>query len=187
MIRALGRGIGRIEAVAGVIAAAVMFLIMMIATADVGMRYIFNSPFSWAYDLIGLYLMTALFYLVLSATFAHHAHVSVDILQHYMSLKQRRICEVVICACAFFLFAAIAYAGADRAWTSFTDGDVLAGQIPWPTWPSIALVPLGAGLLALRLVLHVIGHIYTLITGVEIFALAPISSADEALEQGMVE
>ena len=48
-------------------------------------------------------------------------------------------------------------------------------------------MPLGAGLLALRLVLHVIGHIYTLITGVEIFALAPISSADEALEQGMVE
>ena len=34
---------------------------------------------------------------------------------------------------------------------SFAQGDVLAGAIPWPTWPALALVPFGCGLLALRL------------------------------------
>lgn len=39
-----------------------MFAVMMIVVGDVFMRYTFNRPFSWAYDLIALYLMAGLFY-----------------------------------------------------------------------------------------------------------------------------
>lgn len=187
MIRFIKTALQGIEGVADLLAAAVMFLIMVIAAADVGMRYIFNSPFSWAYDLIALYLMTGLFYFVLSGAFAHHAHVSVDILQHYMTPLQRRLCEIVICASALLLFAAITYAGAARALDSYIEGDVLAGLIPWPTWPSIALVPFGAGLLTLRLALHLIAHLVTLITGTETIALTPVSGSPEAMEREMAE
>lgn len=186
-MRKLIRVLDRIEDIAGLIAALVMFLIMVIATADVGMRYLFNSPFSWAYDLVGLYLMTALFYLVLSGTFAHHAHVSVDILHHYMSPVQRRICEVVVCATALVIFSMITYAGAGRAWESYVEGDVMAGMIPWPTWPSIALVPFGAGLLTLRLAVHLTAHLGALITGIETIELTPVSGSPEAMEREMVE
>src|SRR3546814_20377637 len=86
----------------------------------------------------------------MAGTFAHHAHGSVDILQHYMSPAQRRACEMLVCGSAMLLFAAITYAGAGRAWESYAAGDVLAGLIPWPTWPSIAPVPLGCGLMADR-------------------------------------
>lgn len=187
MILRLHLALGRLEEVTGLLASLVMFLIMVIAAADVAMRYLFNSPFSWAYDLVGLYLMTALFYFVLSGTFAHHAHVSVDILQHYMTPLQRRLCEVVVCASALVLFAVITYAGAARAWESFVEGDVMAGMIPWPTWPSIALVPFGAGLLTLRLALHFVAHLGALITGKETIELTPVSGSPEAMEQGMVE
>jgi TRAP-type C4-dicarboxylate transport system permease small subunit len=187
MIQGINRILQGIEEATGLLAALVMFLIMVIAAADVGMRYVFNSPFSWAYDLIGLYLMTGLFYFVLSGTFAHHAHVSVDILQHYMTPRQRRLCEIVVCALSLLLFAAITYAGAERALVSYSDGDVLAGLIPWPTWPSIALVPFGAGLLTLRLALHLVAHLGAVITGIETIELTPVSGSPEAMEREMVE
>src|SRR3546814_5945878 len=57
-MRQVIRGLGRLEDAAGILAAIVMFLIMVIATTDVMLRYVFNSPFSWSYDFIGLYLMT---------------------------------------------------------------------------------------------------------------------------------
>ena len=187
MIRAINRALQGIEEVTGLLATLVMFLIMIIAAADVGMRYLFNSPFSWAYDLIALYLMTGLFYFVLSGAFAHHAHVSVDILQHYMTPLQRRLCEIVVCASALLLFAVITYAGAVRALDSYIEGDVLAGLIPWPTWPSIALVPFGAGLLTLRLALHLVAHLGALITGTETIALTPVSGSPEATEREIAE
>src|SRR3546814_15061757 len=71
-MRQVIRGLGRLEDAAGILAAIVMFLIMVIATTDVMLRYVFNSPFSWSYDFNGLYLMTALFYLGLSGTLAHY-------------------------------------------------------------------------------------------------------------------
>ena len=79
MIAGALRLVSSVERVAGVVAAVALAAIMFIATGDVAMRYVFNKPFAWAYDLISLYLMVALFYLVVSGTYAHHAHVAVDI------------------------------------------------------------------------------------------------------------
>ena len=73
--------LGAMEKIASTIAAVFMFAIMIIVFGDVVMRYAFNRPFSWAYDLISLYLMAGVFFLVLSEAYASRAHVSVDILQ----------------------------------------------------------------------------------------------------------
>ena len=59
-----------------IVAAAFMFAIMIIVFSDVIMRYAFNKPFSWAYDLISLYLMAGIFFLVLSEAYASNTHVS---------------------------------------------------------------------------------------------------------------
>src|ERR1700730_12646656 len=89
------RVFGRVERLMALVAAFMMFAIMVIVAADVAMRYIFNSPFAWAYDLISLYLMGALFYFALSRAFAEGAHISVDILQYSMSENLRRICQII--------------------------------------------------------------------------------------------
>jgi TRAP-type C4-dicarboxylate transport system permease small subunit len=187
MTAGLMRLLARLEAVTGAIAAAAMFLIMMIATADVAMRYLFNNPFAWAYDLIAVYLMVGLFYFVLSGTFAHNAHVAVDILQGLMSPVMRRLCEITTCTLSAGLFALIAYAGAERAWASFVAGDVMAGIIEWPTWPSIALVPLGAGMLTLRLVLHALAHVLSLFSAEPVIAFVPVAGSPEAIDREMAE
>jgi TRAP-type C4-dicarboxylate transport system permease small subunit len=79
----------RLESVVSLAAVAALFAIMLIVVADVFMRYVLNSPFAWAYDLVGLYLLATVFFLSLSSTFAAHAHVSVDLLMHRLGPRGR--------------------------------------------------------------------------------------------------
>nr|WP_246736209.1 TRAP transporter small permease [Enterovirga sp. DB1703] len=160
-----------VEQAATWIAAAFMFAIMVIVAADVFMRYVFNSPFGWAYDLISLYLMAAVFFLVLSHAYLAGAHVSVDILQQTLPPKPFRVTELVTTAVSFAVFVLIAWVGWHRMADAFEQGDVLAGAIPWPTWPALALVPFGCGLLAVRLAIDFAGHLGSLLTGRDLIPL----------------
>ena len=171
-----------IEKVASTIAAVFMFAIMIIVFGDVIMRYAFNKPFSWAYDLISLYLMAGVFFLVLSEAYTERAHVSVDILQQKFSPSMIRLSEIVTCIVGITVFALIAWLGWLRAVDSFVSSDVMAGAIPWPMWPSVGLVPFGAGLITLRLTAHLIGHVLSLATGRAVIALPAAHAPRETFE-----
>jgi TRAP-type C4-dicarboxylate transport system permease small subunit len=180
MVRRIGGALARLEAAMTVAAAALLFTIMMLVVADVFMRYVAGRPFSFTYDLVGLYLMTGLFYLVLSHAQAAHAHVAVDILLTRFSVPGRRVAEIASCLAGGSVFALVTVAGYERALDNFVSEDVLAGAIPWPTWASAALVPLGAGVLVLRLALTLVGHVASLVTGEDLVDLPPLSTADLA-------
>lgn len=150
-MRRLGCILRAIERLATAVGSLCLLALMLIVTADVGARYFLNRPFVWSYDVITLYLTPALFFLVLSDSFRCGAQVNVDVLHRLLPRAVRRFTDALCDLLAFALFALIAYAGALRAVASFVNGDVTVGVVPWPTWPSAALVPLGAGMLALRL------------------------------------
>ncbi len=182
MLDGILKALATIEKIASTVAAVFMFAIMIIVFGDVIMRYAFNKPFSWAYDLISLYLMAGIFFLVLSEAYTSRAHVSVDILQQKFSPAMIRLSEIVTCVVGIIVFALIAWLGWLRAVDSFHSSDVLAGAIPWPMWPSIGLVPFGAGLITVRLVAHLIGHVLSLITGRALIELPAAHVAGETFE-----
>ena len=97
MLDGILRAVGTVEKIASTIAAVFMFAIMIIVFGDVIMRYAFNRPFSWAYDLISMYLMAGVFFLVLSEAYTSRAHVSVDILQQKFQPNMIRLSEIVTC------------------------------------------------------------------------------------------
>jgi len=176
------KGLTTVEKIASTIAAVFMFAIMIIVFGDVIMRYAFNKPFSWAYDLISLYLMAGVFFLVLSEAYTDRAHVSVDILQQKFSAPMIRLSEIVTCIVGITVFSLIAWLGFLRAVDSFVSSDVMAGAIPWPMWPSVGLVPFGAGLITLRLAAHLIGHVLSLATGRAVIALPAAHAPGETFE-----
>jgi TRAP-type C4-dicarboxylate transport system permease small subunit len=187
MIRRLQSALATIERIVTSVAVVCLFAIMLVVVADVFMRYVVNRPFSFTYDLVGLYLMAGLFYLALSDTFAIHAHVSVDILEHRFSPAVRRLCEIVTCLCGIAVFLLITWLGLLRAIENFVNGDVLAGAIPWPSWASAALVPLGCAVLTLRLVLHLVANGLSLATGRNLIALPPLSGTGTAAQESNFE
>jgi TRAP-type C4-dicarboxylate transport system permease small subunit len=180
MIKRAGDILAAIERALTVIAVVFLFVIMMLVVADVFMRYVVNRPFSFTYDLIGLYLLAGVFFLTLSDALREHAHVGVDILLHRFSPAGRRLSEIVTALVGLFVFVLISKLGFDRALDNFQQNDVLAGAIPWPTWISAALVPFGCGVLVLRLALQLVGNVLSLVSGRDLYPLPPITGIGEA-------
>lgn len=179
LIRNTERVVSYVEMALATIGAVLLFLIMAIVMSDVFMRYVFNRPYSWSYDLVGLYLMGALFYFSLSRTFALNAHIGVDILQTRMSTNMRRVCQIVIGVAACILFGVIAWVCGARALDDWLQDSVAAGAIPWPSWLSEIVVPVGSALLCVRGLVHAGAHASALAGGPEVIPLPPIAGTME--------
>jgi len=180
VIRRAGDVLYAIERTLTVVAVVFLFVIMVLVVADVFMRYVLNRPFSFAYDLIGLYLLAGVFFLTISDALREHAHVGVDILLHRFAPAGRRLSEIVTALVGLFVFVLISKVGFDRALDNFQQNDVLAGAIPWPTWLSASLVPLGCGVLVLRLALQLVGNVVSLVSNRDLYPLPPITGVGEA-------
>lgn len=174
--------LGVLERALTVIAAASLFAIMALVVADVFMRYVMNSPLSFTYDLIGLYLLAGVFFLTLSDTLRVHAHVGVDVLLSRAPPAGRRLSEIVTALTGLFVFTLICKVGFERALENYEQHDVLAGAIPWPTWISAALVPFGCGVLVLRLALQLVGNVISLASGRDLFPLPPMTDETRSFE-----
>ncbi len=180
MIRRAGDVLYAIERTLTVVAVVFLFVIMVLVVADVFMRYVLNRPFSFAYDLIGLYLLAGVFFLTISDALREHAHVGVDILLHRFAPAGRRLSEIVTALVGLFVFGLISKVGFDRALDNFQQNDVLAGAIPWPTWLSASLVPFGCSVLVLRLALQLVGNVLSLASNRDLYPLPPITGVGEA-------
>jgi len=180
VIRRAGDVLYAIERTLTVVAVVFLFVIMVLVVADVFMRYVLNRPFSFAYDLIGLYLLAGVFFLTISDALREHAHVGVDILLHRFAPAGRRLSEIVTALVGLFVFGLISKVGFDRALDNFQQNDVLAGAIPWPTWLSASLVPFGCSVLVLRLALQLVGNVVSLASNRDLYPLPPITGVGEA-------
>jgi TRAP-type C4-dicarboxylate transport system permease small subunit len=165
MYAAIDRLLAPIEKLLVSAAAIALAVIMLVISADATCRYLFNSPFSWTVELVGRYLMVFAFFAVISRAYTHNAHVRVDFLLHAIGPRWRHGLEALGALAAAVVFVLIAYLAAVRAGTSFSRGEILAGVIPWPVWPSSALVFLGAGLLSVRLIADGLAHAWSVATG----------------------
>jgi TRAP-type C4-dicarboxylate transport system permease small subunit len=123
---------------------------------DVALRYLFNAPLSWSYDLISIYLMGAAFFLALSETLRLNQHVAVDIFYLRLSVRMRRVWKLLGWSLSCVLFAVILALALRTSWSRWTADNVVAGAIPWPTWIPAAIAALGFALLLARLVLGVL-------------------------------
>lgn len=173
-ISVVDRVISKAERLYEAIADAAIFAIMLIVFSDIAMRYLFNSPIAWAYDVISLYLMAAAFFLSLSSTYSAHGHIGMDILIRMLPPQWRRVMEIVTCVLAIPLFGLMTVVGAERAYNHWVNHDAISGLIAWPTWIGAAMVPAGAGLLIVRLSFRLVGQIASLVRNNDVIELIPI-------------
>ncbi len=138
----LFKSLAAVERAVAAVAATLSIAIMLIVTCDVALRYLFNSPLTWAYDLISLYLMAAVFFLVLGDAHRAGAHVGVDILQQRFAPAARRLAALVTDLVGLAVFCLIAWFGGLRALDAFESADVLAGTTVIETLEGLAGISL---------------------------------------------
>jgi TRAP-type C4-dicarboxylate transport system permease small subunit len=157
-----------------------LFTLMCVVVADVSMRYFFNAPLQWSYEVISSYLMPGLFFLAVSHTLRAHSHVAVDILHNYVGRKTRYTFEVVASLLAAPAFAICAWMSAGVTLEDFRTAATSSSGLSVPTWTVSIFLPVGFGLLSVRLFLNAIGYLLSLSTRREVLALPPISGTEGA-------
>jgi TRAP-type C4-dicarboxylate transport system permease small subunit len=149
----------RIESISMAIAGVCFAAIAVITAIDVVMRYALNAPLVWAYELISDYLMVAIFFLAIGATQRRGQNIGVDILARRLPDRARAALAAVSLILMIVYVGLMGHAGWGVFLDAWDSGDVLAGVIPWPRWPALILVPIGAVLLLLRLIADLIANL----------------------------
>lgn len=142
-----------------------LMFIMLVIVVDVVMRYFFSAPLSWSYDLIGMYLVTLVFFLALADTFRRGGHIKVDLFETLRATRLFAAGEILGYCMALVFFALILKQMIESGVEGMLAGDVVDGAIPWPTWPPYLIAALGVALLMVRVSLNVIRRVAALATG----------------------
>lgn len=138
------------EARAADAAAIAMLAMVFIVTVDVMMRYSFNAPLSWSYDLVSMYLMPGAVFLMLALVQRNAHHVNVDIFYRLLPKPLQRAASIFAFLCCGVVMAIVTLLAAERAWTAIVNDEVVSGPIEWPVWIGPSLLTIGAALFVLR-------------------------------------
>lgn len=145
------RGIDRLTELTGGVFSWLVVPLFVAMTYEVMLRYLFNKPTIWAYD-VSYMLYGSHFMLGAAYTLLRGGHIRTDIFYQNWSPRTRGWVDAI---CYLFLFfPGIAFffgMGLQEALHSFDIREV-SDASPWrpPIWPFKLMIPLGVGLLFLQ-------------------------------------
>ena len=176
----LRRALDIVDGALVAVGALMLFALMCVVVADVSLRYLLNAPLHWSYEVISNYLMPGSFFLAASHTLKAHSHVAVDIVHNYVGRKTRYTFEAISSLLAFPAFAICAWMSALVTINDFHAATTSDSGLAVPSWTVSIFLPLGFGLLTLRLALNAVGYVLSLATREEVLMLPPISGTEGA-------
>jgi len=143
------RSIDTLNEWVGKIASILMIPLVLIAAYEVVMRYVFNSPTIWAWDL-NIQIFAAIIMFGGGYTFLHDGHVRVDVLTIHLSEKAKDVLDILTPIFLFVGTSALIVLGWDMAWMSFQIKETVATVWAPPYYIMKMFVPVGAFLLFLQ-------------------------------------
>lgn len=142
----------RFEAVLIWLAILAATIIMVMTSADALMRYAFNAPIIFAFEITEKYLMPASIFLAMSYAYRYGAFIRVTFLVDRLSGAARAGANILVWIITFACCAMFLYATSRQALSALGDPTTLA-TVNLRAGPAYALVPAGFFLLCLILLL----------------------------------
>lgn len=152
------------------VASLIIFVMMLMVTADVVMRYVFNSPIQGTYELAQFCLVGVVFFSIAYVQ-SEKGHIKIDIATQWMSPKGQTALDIFSYILGIAFFAIVFWQGGKLAWNAWVIQDHTMGLVEFPLWPAKFLVPFGAGLICLQIFSNLVHD---------------IASIDETKQRGMV-
>ena len=155
--RACNRLVSRLENVAVAVAGLAMLAAMLLTSLDAIMRYLFNSPISFQQYLTENYLLVAMINMAFAWGFRAGGYVRIETLltQLPRSFGNGTVRLGLLISAAYV--AVLAWLAGGTFLEAYTKGATHFGEIDWPVSWSWFWIPVGCGLLALRLTLIATG------------------------------
>lgn len=126
-----------------------LILITAIAMLEVILRYIFNRPTVWAWEVNGQ-LFAAVILLGGGYALLHNAHVKLDVVYDRLSLRRKALVDIATFPLFLLFFVILLWQGFDMAYTSLRIQEVSPTFFGPPLYPIKMCVPVAAFLVLLQ-------------------------------------
>ena len=151
---AISRGFHLLEKWLNVISVTILTVMMLMVTANVFGRYIFNSPIESTLELTEFF-MVAIVYMGLSYTQFLKAQINIELITSRLSGKRRAVCDLISYLACFVFFALIVWHGTRMFTESWDMREITMGTIELPVYPSKLLVPIGSLIVCFRFLIDI--------------------------------
>lgn len=134
-----------------VIAGAFILIMMLLTTADVFMRYVFNSPIHGNFELQPM-LLVGVVYLATASVQSRRGHITLDLITSHVSSATQSALNLFSDIIFVTFSALITWQFAIASWKAWVIGDYFKGLVHFPLWPPYLIITFGSALLSLRLI-----------------------------------
>lgn len=139
----------------------IVFVMMLTISYDVAMRYLFNAPTTWSFE-INRYMLILVVFIGGGWTLPSGGHVSVDIATEHLAKRKKLILDTVTSVMAgayvlVFLIESVVF-----TWDAWEHNVRSTEYLAWPLWPIRIFLVLGAALLFLEYILRIVRNIIRL-------------------------
>ena len=126
------------------------------------LRYVFNRPTIWAWD-VNVQLLGLLGVMGAGYTLLHRGHVGVDVLAEHLSPRARMILELIMSLFFFLAVGVLVWVVGRGAWTSLQVKEVYTSFWSPPLYPFKVVVVIGVLFLLLQGIVKFIRDLSTFI------------------------
>jgi len=147
-LRVLGRVVGVLAAAGMAVAAASLLLSLCLIGWAVVMRYGFNAAPVWVDEVVG-FLLVAIVMLAAARTLRQGEHIGVDLMVDRLAPQARRWAQAWAALAVGVVACVLIVNGWGTASLARMLGLVTEGNLEWPTWMLMLLMPVGGALLLL--------------------------------------
>ncbi len=157
----LGSAIGYIEKYCFYLSLFSTVAMMLLISVDAVVRYLFNHPITGTFEITEEYLMVALVFLALSNTYTHGGHVRVTLFLRFIPSSIKLPVNILFALLGLGFFALLTYGGWNIFIRAAHEREFSEGLLQYPLAPAYFLIPLGSGLLCIRLLQDIVKMIST--------------------------
>lgn len=151
----LRRTKSRAESIATHFSCAIVLVMVLLSTADVICRYVFNSPIPGGVELEVMCLI-ALIYLGLPYVQSIRGHINLEILHSHVTPITQKYLTIFGHIVCLVPFAMITWQGSMQAIKSWMTGEFEPGIVRYPLGPAKTAIAIGALLFCLRLISDIV-------------------------------
>jgi TRAP-type C4-dicarboxylate transport system permease small subunit len=146
--------VDRISDGLALLAAILMFATGVFLTWEVGARYLFSAPTTWAQEVSELCLLWAVF-LAVAAMIRRRQNIAIDVLFAAMPRPAQRIMDIIALVFVLVFLVLTARSGFEIAWESYWRGSTTGTMVDIPIFWEEAAVPVGCAWAALQTLIEV--------------------------------
>lgn len=146
------RILGHVEDSLHVLACCCLVLLTGLITADIVSRTLFDTPLNVQFELTEFYLMPATAVLSLSRVYREGSHLSLEVIKPEIFGRAWPYIHGLVLTISAALFVLIAWRSGVYAYKALANQSTYFGVYDWPLGVAYASIPIGSGVLSLRLI-----------------------------------